>query len=252
MLPAKYSNKLLLVAAREPRPGATKTRLGATIGMSRAATLYGSFLTDLGQKLIPDPVEKAAYQFGWAFTPAEVDFRAMINRFNPAFGHEGVLFVPQVGDGWAERQHNLLLWGHLQGFDQTILISSDSPHLQRGTIDAAFQLLDRSDFVYGRVHDGGYYLIGNRGFHDVVRNVPMSTPNAGAALYERARSLGLHVTESPQTFDIDIEQDLLLLESELQPDGTAAPMTWRAMQRLGLTSRVSAAKIPPVYADTPT
>ncbi len=234
MIVTRKPRNLLLVAAREPRPGMTKTRLGASIGMNAAATLYGSFLIDLGHELVPAINEGAMYQFGWAYTPGEMDFRSMINRFDPRFGHEEVLFVPQVGDGWAERQHNLLLWGHHQGFERTILISSDSPHVRRRTLEMAFHALEHADFVFGRVHDGGYYLIGNRGFHDVVRNVPMSTANAGTALYERALSLGLRVAEMSTTFDIDVESDLDSLRAELAPDGSRAPATWRVMYRLGL------------------
>ena len=45
--PSEAGRGLLLIAAREPVPGLTKTRLGATIGMARAAELYAAFLVDL-------------------------------------------------------------------------------------------------------------------------------------------------------------------------------------------------------------
>jgi glycosyltransferase A (GT-A) superfamily protein (DUF2064 family) len=45
----------LLIAAREPVPGTTKTRLGAAIGMARAATLYAAFLVDLAARFTPVP-----------------------------------------------------------------------------------------------------------------------------------------------------------------------------------------------------
>ena len=58
----------------------------------------------------------------------------------------------------------------------------------------------------GRTLDGGYYLIGMRGFHDVLPGVPMSTVTAAEALAARAEGLGLRLAELPVTFDIDEER----------------------------------------------
>ena len=88
----------------------------------------------------------------------------------------------------------------------------------------------------GRVHDGGYYLVGVRGFHDVLRGVPMSTTGAADALCARARALDLRVAELPPTFDVDEAADLALLRRALAPDGASAPATWAALHRLGLVS----------------
>ena len=85
----------------------------------------------------------------------------------------------------------------------------------------------------GRTLDGGYYLIGMRGFHDVLTGVPMSTTSAADAL-AADRVCGLRLAELPVTFDIDEERDLEHLRAALAPDGAAAPATWAALGRLGL------------------
>jgi uncharacterized protein len=90
------------------------------------------------------------------------------------------------------------------------------------------------DIAMGRTLDGGYYLIGMRGFHDVLSGVPMSTVTAAAALAARTDDLGLRLAELPLTFDIDEERDLEHLQRELAPDGAIAPATWAALRRLGL------------------
>ena len=51
---------LLLIAAKEPVPGMAKTRLGATIGMERAAALYAAFLVDLAARFTPRQDEDRA------------------------------------------------------------------------------------------------------------------------------------------------------------------------------------------------
>jgi hypothetical protein len=233
----RQSENLLLIAAREPAPGFTKTRLGETIGMERAAILYRAFLGDLAARFVPSGDTGDAYQLGWAYTPAECDFRALIGRMNARAALPSVRFVDQIGETWGERQTNLLRWGHDQGYARTVLIASDSPQLPRSIVHRAFDHLRTHDVAFGRVHDGGYYLIGVRGFHDVLSGVPMSTTSAADALAARISALDLTSDELPCTFDVDVEEDLDLLIAALAPHGSAAPRTWHALQHLGLVDR---------------
>ena len=224
---------LLLIAARNPVPGETKTRLGRTIGAERAALLYRAFLVDLAARFTPPPVVAPGFDLGWAFTPPQCDFRAVLTTLGwppPA----AVRLVPQAGSDWGERQANLLRWGHEHGYARTVLIASDSPHLPLVTATDAFAALVEHDVVLGRVRDGGYYLIGVRGCHDVLSGVPMSTAHAADALVARAGDLGLRVAETAPTFDVDEAVDLALLRAALAPDGAAAPATWTALHDLGL------------------
>lgn len=224
---------LLLIAAREPVPGRTKTRLGATIGMGRAAALHAAFLVDLAARFTPAVGNAWGFDVGWAYTPAEVDFAAVLRRAGCACP-TGLCFVPQTGEGWDLRQANLLRWGWEHGYARTMLIGSDSPQLPISVVCSAFAMLDEGDVALGRTFDGGYYLIGMRGLHDVLSGVPMSTASAADAVIDRARCLGLRMAELPTTFDVDTEEDLAHLRAALVPDGTAAPATWAALQRLGL------------------
>jgi glycosyltransferase A (GT-A) superfamily protein (DUF2064 family) len=232
----RNKSNLLLIAAREPKPGVTKTRLGAAIGAERAAHLYQAFLTDLAMRFTPRPETDVSFDLGWAFTPPECDFRQVLTTLGcPPPDH--VRFIPQVGRGWDARQANLLRWGHDQGYERTVLIASDSPHLPRSITADAFAVLCDHDVVIGRVRDGGYYLIGLSGFQDVLSGVPMSTAHAADALAARAQCFGLRVTEVSPTFDIDEVDDLELLRDALAPVGAAAPATWMALRELGLTRR---------------
>jgi uncharacterized protein len=223
----------LLIAAKEPVPGMAKTRLGATIGMERAAALYAAFLVDLAARFTPRQDDDSGFDVGWAFTPAEVDFASVLQRIGcdppPA-----ARFVAQHGDGWDERQANILAWGHERGYERTVLISSDSPQLSFGVVSDAFAALLDHDVVMGRTLDGGYYLIGMRGFHDVLSGVPMSTASAADALAARTADLGLRLVELPVTFDIDEERDLEHLWRALAPDRACAPATWAALRWLRL------------------
>ena len=227
------SGNLLLFAVRAPTAGETKTRLGNAIGMERAALLYRAFLVDLAARFTPVAGAHPAYDLGWAFTPAATDYRALLCGLGyPQPGP--VRFVPQEGEGWGARQANLLRWGHDQGYARTVLVASDSPHLDPAIPGLAFAALEDHDVVFGRVRDGGYYLIGLRGTHDVLSGVPMGTAAAADALVARIAALGLSAAETPPTFDVDEESDLDLLRAELAPDGAAAPATWTVLAELDL------------------
>jgi glycosyltransferase A (GT-A) superfamily protein (DUF2064 family) len=225
---------LLLIGAREPVAGEAKTRLGATIGMERAAQLYRAFLADLAHRFVPNGEFTPDYQFGWGFTPATDRFRSIIDELGPVSSNGHALFVPQDGEDWGIRQLNLLRWGADHHFARTVLTASDSPQMSRCAVERAFELLHEADVVIGRVHDGGYYLIGMRGFHDVRTGVPMSTQSAAEALVARAESLGLRVAEVPGTFDIDVEADLDLLIELLDERPEAAHATSQALRALNL------------------
>jgi uncharacterized protein len=229
---------LFLIAAREPVPGKTKTRLGATIGMVCAAALYAAFLVDLADRFMPGPGERRGFDVGWAYTPADVDFSRVLTKIGCSPPPSTVCFVPQEGEGWGVRQTNLLRWGYEHGYERTVLIASDSPQLPYAIAEVSLALLVTHDVVMGRTLDGGYYLIGARGDHDVLTGVPMSTTSAADALVARVLSDDLLLAELPTTFDVDEESDLNHLRAALSPDGAAAPATWAALQRLGLTESI--------------
>jgi len=203
--------------------------------MERAAQLYQAFLRDLAARFTPRPGETVGYDFGWAYTPAEIDFACTLRGLGCPLPPR-VRFVPQEGQTWGERQANLLRWGQDHGYQRTVLLASDSPHLPRLIADRAFAALADHDLVLGPVHDGGYYLIGLRGYHDVLSGVPMSTPRVASAGLARAAALGLRVAELPPTFDVDEAPDLEVLVAALAPDGAAAPATRAALRDLGLMS----------------
>lgn len=225
---------LLLIGARAPVPGTCKTRLGAAIGMAAAAALYRAFLVDLCARFTGDPAPAVRdYDVAWAYTPAG-DFAAVLRACGCPEARTPVRFVSQEGEGWGARQANLLRWGDAHGYARSVLVASDAPQLSLAVVAQAFGVLETRDVVIARSLDGGYSLIGMRGYHDVLSGVPMSTSAAGDALVARAESLGLRVGETDAIFDVDEADDLDLLIATLAPDGAAAPATWAVLRALGL------------------
>lgn len=82
-----------------------------------------------------------------------------------------------------------------------MLIASDSPQIGVEVVREAFRELERHELVFGPTHDGGYCLIGMRGWHDV----PMSTSTVLDD--SAARASGLSVGWVEPAFDVDEVED---------------------------------------------
>lgn len=190
---------ILYVAAKAPREGLSKTRLGREVGHGAAVGLYRAFLRDLAARF-----EGAPFPVGWYVTPPDAwaDLAPLVD----GRGEPRVLFQ---GDGdWTERQRDLFRGAAGRGEERTVLVASDSPQLAVGVVQEAFRALEAHDLVFGPTHDGGYYLIGMRGWHDVLHNIPMSTNTVLDDIAARARTLSLSIGWVETTFDVDEAEDL--------------------------------------------
>jgi len=213
------SDTALIIMARYPEAGKTKTRLARSLGDAEVALLYQAFLTDLAQRFAGQK-----YALHWAYTPAEVNYQAFVNTLAPAQSQYMRCF-PQQGAELGERLHAAFQWTHQQGYRRTILIGSDSPHISREIVARAETALDDADVVLGPADDGGYYLIAMRKPHDVFSGIPMSTEVVTQMTLASAWRQGLTTRLIDHLFDIDELPDLLRLAELLDADNTLAPAT---------------------------
>jgi glycosyltransferase A (GT-A) superfamily protein (DUF2064 family) len=233
--PGERTDRVLMIAARAPIPGQTKTRLGRALGMERAAELYRAFLRDLADRFEGAVRgELRPFDLAWTYSPPERDFARDLAALTGRPSPPGVRFVPQDGADWGVRQTNLLRWAKGAGYARSVLMASDSPHLPVSAVLDAFAALDGRDVVLGRVRDGGYYLIGMRGFQDVLSGVAMSTASAADGVVEAAVRMGCAVGEIGATFDIDEVGDLDAFVDTLRKDPELCPATGECLRRLGL------------------
>lgn len=201
------SDRRLYIAAKAPRPGLAKTRLAATIGDAAALDLYRGFLCDLSARFAT-----ARFPIGWYVTPAD----AWIELVDLVGWTGQDLTVLDQGDGdWTVRQRRLLRGAAERGEERIVLIGCDSPQTTIETVERAFGLLEAHDVVLGPVRDGGYYLIGMRGWHDVLDGVAMSTSSVFESILARAHRLGVSVGLVEQLFDVDQADELDLLRDLL-------------------------------------
>ncbi len=210
----------LVIVARYPQAGTTKTRLAPALGDEETVRLYRAFLTDLARKF----AGQSEYDLHWAYTPSGVDYEAFMAELAPSLVRH-MRFFPQEGDGLGERLHNAFHRTYAQGYERTMLIGSDSPQIGPDTITEARRALDKADVVLGPAEDGGYYMIAMRRPHDVFQGIPMSTGVVLRKTVELAQRQGLEVNLQKTLFDIDELSDLERLAQLLRTDASLAPAT---------------------------
>lgn len=204
----------LIVVAKKPAPGRTKTRLVPPLTPRAAADLYEALLCDTLDIARSVPGVRPMI----AFLPegAEGYFRRLAPEFD---------LMLQEGRDLGERLDNALTRCLSDGFRRAVIMDSDSPTLPVRTLEQAFESLDASDVVIGPCDDGGYYLIGlKRPAPRLLRQVRMSTSQVLRDTLELAAAEGLSVTQLPPWYDVDDASGLERLRRELRaiPSGRAS------------------------------
>jgi rSAM/selenodomain-associated transferase 1 len=224
--PTSPSNALLVVAKR-PAPGHTKTRLSPPLSPQQAADLYECFLKDTLaiMRRVPDVQPVIAY-----LPRGEEDY---FTGLAPDFD-----LLPQQGSDLGSRLDNALTHYLELGYSGVAVMDSDGPTLPPRCLELAFERLETADVVLGPCDDGGYYLIGlKKPAPRLLREVRMSTPRVAADTLALAQEMGLRVALLPAWYDVDDARSLRRLLSELEqgpPD--LAPHTrrlvdaWTALQ----------------------
>lgn len=212
---------VLLVVAKRPEAGHTKTRLHGEFSPFEAAEIYRCLMLDTFRLMARVP----AVQPVVAYTPDDAD--GYFRQIAPAHFE----LLSQRGQHLGERLPNAL--GHVlaqPGIDRAVIMNSDGPTLPVDYLVEAFAALATADVVLGPGRDGGYYLIGMSRLHrGLFTGVTWSTERVMDETLANARRLGLRVHVLPVWYDVDFAEDLrhLLAEGPL-----AAPLTFAYVRAL--------------------
>ncbi len=230
------SNRVLVIMAKAPRPGAVKTRLTPGLPPEAVTDFYCCLLEDtlaLARSLgdvevaIMCPDSDVSELVRWAGEQANV--------------------VAQKGEGLVAGLTSV--FAHFaEGRQRRIIaFNSDSPHLPRSVLEDAFATLAEHDVVVGPTHDGGYYLVGAKDSHPTLfAGDGMGTNSALERLLSRARSLELSLGFATTFYDIDVADDLSRLAAELRLAPEKAPRTaaWlREWEQAGEQPRSNAGRL---------
>ena len=193
--------------AKQPAPGAVKTRLQSHLSAAEAAHLYEAMLLDCATAL----QETQAAAKVVAFTPAHAE-EALRALLAPIGTFE---YVPQIEADLGQRLEGLMQWAFARGAERVVLVGSDSPSLPAAYIDEGLVLLRDKEVVLGPSTDGGYYLVGRRKgesriFQDVAWSTEMVLEQTLARL--GTQTLGL----LPPWYDVDTPAEAGFLKVHLE------------------------------------
>jgi rSAM/selenodomain-associated transferase 1 len=201
--------RALVVIAKEPVPGAAKTRLAPVLGADGAARVAAAMLVDTLAVMAQVDAEP------WVcFAPP--DARTRMADLAPGCG-----LLAQVDGDLGDRLaacFAALLGG---GADRVVIVAADTPHVPPETFEGAFALLDQVDMVLGPAHDGGYYLVGAKAPHpELFVGVPMGTDAVLQVTIQRAIHRGLRIGTVPTLRDLDRLEDLRAALAAGELDGS--------------------------------
>jgi len=205
----------LVIFAKAPIPGEVKTRLCPPLTPDEAATLHGSFVLDMLER-IKLAVAKLQLPFHryLACAPSSelVFFKIMEER-------QGVRLLDQIGEDLGQRMHRTFADLFAKGYTHVIIVGTDVPTLPLTVYQEAFTIVGRSDVVLGPALDGGYYLIGlKQPAEQLFAGVPWSTDQVLAVTQQNAKALGLSVELTTAWRDVDTIEDLQALITECRED----------------------------------
>ena len=177
----------LVVLAKAPRAGRSKTRLCPPCTPDEAAALARAALADTLEAVLAAPAARRVLVLDG---PA--------GDWLPA----GFEVIPQRGDGLDER----LAHAFADVGGPALLVGMDTPQLTPRDLSRGLARLAApgTDAVLGPAPDGGYWAIGLRAADPrAFLGVPMSTARTGRAQLSRLRALGLRVALLPALRDVD-------------------------------------------------
>jgi len=177
----------LLVIAKAPVAGRSKTRLTPPCTPDDAALLAGAALRDTLEAVAATPAARRV---------------CVLDGEPGAWLPRGFDVIAQRGDGLDERLANAFA----DVAEPALLIGMDTPQVTPGLLRSAARRLEDPDVdaVLGEAPDGGYWALGLRdGDPALLRGVPMSTAGTCASQRARLGARGLRVGELPVLRDVD-------------------------------------------------
>jgi uncharacterized protein len=170
----------LIIFAKSPRMGLSKTRLAAGIGVVRAWRVKRA-LDALTCRIAGQGQSWATLL---AIAPVR-DERATFPRVWPSD-------LGRIGQGRGDLGERMARALRRFGQGPVCIIGSDLPDLQTRDLSHAFALLRRKDVVFGPASDGGFWLIGMRARCARQARLEAITWSSAQTLAETVASLPQH------------------------------------------------------------
>ena len=213
----------LIVLAKAPVAGFSKTRLCPPCSPAQAALLAESALIDTLDAVLRTPCDRRVLVFDQGSSPDDAPSSRWWRR--------GFDVIAQGAGGLGER----LAQAFADVGGPSFLVAMDTPQVTPRLLRAGLDLLRSHDATLGLAEDGGYWGIGLAvPRRDVFDGVPMSDASTGSAQLDRLLALGLSIAELPVIRDVDTFADAVTVAG-LAPNGRFAAAVRRVTPGWGVT-----------------
>jgi uncharacterized protein len=220
---------LIIVMAKQPQVGKTKTRLLPALSLGEAADLYQALLLDTLSLI----ANQSWAELAVAITPP--GSRPYFESITPP----GTLLLPVDGGDIGECLVQALEVSLGMGYRKALALNSDGPSLPAQYLEQAALYLEGAELVLGPGQDGGYYLVGMSRLHSAIfKDIAWSSDQVFTQTLDRAAGLGLRVALTPAWYDVDTPADLYRLQKELESlPADRLPHSRRLLAALNLGTR---------------
>jgi len=198
----------LMLFARQPFPGKSKTRLSPPASPEQAAEIAAAMIR-MSANLA------ASYWPGEVYLYGEPD--ADHSLFHELSAELHLHLVDQALGDLGAKMGSALMDG-IRRHGGAAVMGCDVPHCPGGTLEQAFEWLAHGRNVLGPSSDGGFYLIGlAREIPGLFDAVPWGTNMAAACTVGAAAASGVEFESLPRLQDIDTWSDLVAAASQFAP-----------------------------------
>lgn len=198
---ARKHRDVVVAFFKYPVPGKVKTRLGRGVGAARATHIYHRLAVACYRQL--DRLQRSGLADVAVFGAGRT--MTSFREWLPGARH----YWPQPDGDLTCRLRRAFALAFAGGAPRVAAIGTDSPSLDDDMISRAFGELRRADVVVVPNTDGGYALIAmNQDQPRLFEDIDWSTPSVVMQTRQRAKRLGLRLSELPAVPDIDTAEDL--------------------------------------------
>lgn len=195
----------VIIFVKAPRAGAVKTRLGATIGMARAAAIFRALM----ERTIAE-AQKGPWRVMLAVDPPSAI---------RGWGVHWPTDIARVAQGAGDLGARMARAFRKAPDGPVLVVGADAPALRARHLREGFRILRGSDAVFGPAADGGFWLLGvsrRTGWRPAFESVRWSTE---FTLEDTLAGLPAHIRVQflDRLSDIDEAADLAALGPRSYP-----------------------------------
>jgi len=186
---------------KAPRPGQVKTRLAASVGTERAASIYRQLVEHQIRQIPP------GWQCSIHFAPQESGKE--MKEWLGNLVAKDTSFYPQSEGDLGDRMRHAVTTELARGAGAVALMGGDCPGLLTPTLEAVEVASAEADVVIVPAADGGYVLLLLKANHpELFHQISWSTANVLTQTLAAVDLIGIRVRLLGELADVDDAADL--------------------------------------------